>query len=480
MKNQFFKPGTFVIFFTLIALMTGIGVQLATLVLYFVKHLQVTDGQAYGITAVFEAIRYLTGVLGGYLGGRLLKHMHASWVGIAFIIIGLLGLASQQLQLIYLGLACSSLGYGLVLPNVFYVLGQLYPLHDERRDSMYTIAYTSMNIGAFMGLGVLGYFSHYVGFSLTYLLAAGVLVICLVLMIVARHYLVFAQEQVSRRQYQKAGMILAATILIIYLLNQFAHSNVAMLEILIIPAILVIMLIAYQQRLMAAKQKLMLLALLLVFSMVFWILYNMQYMAITLFMDRNVDRHLFGVLIPAQAMVAFNPIYMLVIGPLLSVFWLWLRKRGTPWGAPTKFALALMFISIGFLLLALGIYCVDANGLVNIAWLLGFFLLLSLGEMTLSPTGFALVGELADQKWQSLLLGVWQLSLGCGGAFAGGISQLTSMPHSLEPRLTNPSYQHLFVWIAIMGIVAATIVFSLRGIYRRYTLGQATAVSNRA
>src|SRR5205823_4578027 len=96
-------------------------------------------------------------------------------------------------------------------------------------------------------------------------------------------------------------------------------------------------------------------------SLVFWTLYQLAPMGLTLFAERNVDRHFMGFLIAPQWIQNINTIVIIIGGPLLSIFFTSLRARGVKFTLPMQFSIALFFIGIAFAILPIGIHFADGQ-----------------------------------------------------------------------------------------------------------------------
>ncbi|MEB0284887.1 MFS transporter, partial [Sphingomonas sp. 10B4] len=81
------------------------------------------------------------------------------------------------------------------------------------------------------------------------------------------------------------------------------------------------------------------------------------------------------------------------------------RARAWKLDVPLQFALALLLIGGGFLVLPLGIWLAPADGMVAFKWLFISYILQSLGELLISPVGYAMIGRLAPTKYQGVMMG---------------------------------------------------------------------------
>src|SRR5699024_4551044 len=122
-----------------------------------------------------------------------------------------------------------------------------------------------------------------------------------------------------------------------------------------------------------------------------------------------------------------NPLYILIFAPLLALLWPWLARRDKDPSTPRKFGIGLLFVAIGYGVLA---YAIDhwqiAAGQLSWWPLALCYLLLTLGELALSPIGYALVGQLAAPEDASLAMGGWFFGVALAYQLGGWIAEQTT------------------------------------------------------
>ncbi|RYY17886.1 MAG: MFS transporter, partial [Chitinophagaceae bacterium] len=87
-------------------------------------------------------------------------------------------------------------------------------------------------------------------------------------------------------------------------------------------------------------------------------------------------------------------------------------------------AMGLFLLSLGFLIIAMGVKGVDATTKISMFWLIGMYVVHTWGELCLSPIGLSMVARLAPVRLASLLMGVWFLANAMANDFAGMLSKL--------------------------------------------------------
>ncbi|KAF5037874.1 Dipeptide and tripeptide permease B [anaerobic digester metagenome] len=163
----------------------------------------------------------------------------------------------------------------------------------------------------------------------------------------------------------------------------------------------------------------------------FWAVYEQMGNTMALWVDNDTDRRLFGWEMPATWFQSFNPFFVFALTPLVTSLWSRQASRGREPSSPAKMALGLVFLSAAFALMVhpAALYAVDGTP-VSMFWIIGFSLLVTLGELYLSPVGLSLVTKIAPPAMVSMFMGVWFLAQFCGNLGAGQLGGLWErMPH---------------------------------------------------
>ena len=166
-----------------------------------------------------------------------------------------------------------------------------------------------------------------------------------------------------------------------------------------------------------------------------------------------------GMTIPTIAFLSIIPVCIIIFGPILAKMWANLKLKNRDFKLATKFGLGLIFTGLGFLIIALGTILPKSNGLISPVWILVSYILITAGELFISPIGLSMVTELAPNKLVGVLMGYWFFSLGIGGQFAGVIAKWTALPQGLESLSAQVAiYQQGFVDYAILGIASGLVL----------------------
>lgn len=469
--------GAGVLFFIQIFSTLGFSVLYSTLVLYATNALKLADTTATGITASFVAFNYALHLLGGYLGGRYLSYRSLFAIAMVIIALGCLLISIPTPDALYWGLAAFLTGAGLNVTCINCMLTQLFQPNDKRRESAFLWNYSGMNLGFFVGFSMSGYFQLKGDYHQLFLISSLGSVIALIITAFKWKLLTdlntsFISLPISEKKlasFKGIGLIICLFLALRWILENASFSNSLIMGVGVFMAI-VIAFLAVKQPQAEQRKKVWAYLILALTSLVFWTLYQLAPMGLTLFIERNVDRHYFGFLVAPQWVQNINTIVIIIGGPLLSMFFSSLRSRGYRFTLPVQFSIALFFIGTAFAILPLGIHFADDQGYTNFNWILASFILQSLGELFISPIGYAMVGQLAPPHLQGLMMGTWMMITGVAATLSGYFSTMAlGTSQSIDPLITNASFSHTFGLLGWASIAAGVVLIVLIPLVLRLT-----------
>jgi POT family proton-dependent oligopeptide transporter len=146
--------------------------------------------------------------------------------------------------------------------------------------------------------------------------------------------------------------------------------------------------------------------------------------SLNLFAERYTDR-MIGWLnfeIPTGWFQSLNSIFIILCAPFFAWIWIALARRKLNPSAPAKFAVGVMLMGSGFLVMAAAAEIVAHGSKVLPYWLLMTYLLHTFGELCLSPVGLSYYTKLAPKRFVGQMMGMWFLATSLGNLVAGLIA----------------------------------------------------------
>jgi POT family proton-dependent oligopeptide transporter len=375
---------------------------------------------------------YLLSIPGGYAADHLLGARRSVMMGGLVIAGGHFAMAVPNGVSFYVGIVLIALGTGLFKPNISAMVGGLYPPGDMRRDAGFSIFYMGINIGGLAAPFVTGFLAQSAifkswlvtwGFDPVHswhwgFAAAGVgmtLSIGLFYFRLAQFGSVGGPPSQPSLSVRSAITVVGGSAGLLAALLASDQPGLEWLRYVVI-AIPVIAIAVFARREDLEQRRMAAVFVFFIAAMIFWAAFEQAGLSIALFADQLTNNHVLGFHVPSAWYQSLNPMFVILLAPVFAVVWSRLGQ-GQP-STPVKFVLGLFFLSLSFLLMVPAAQA-TLSGRVSPLWLVGLFLLQTIGELFLSPVGLSAMTKLAPARMVGIILGIWFLAAAFGNKLAG-------------------------------------------------------------
>ncbi|HEX3846593.1 MAG TPA: peptide MFS transporter [Steroidobacteraceae bacterium] len=403
----------------------------------------IDDRTATAIYGLYTAAAYLAALPGGWIADRLIGAQRAVLAGGCLIAVGntLLAIAGSP-RAFYLGLVVVVLGVGLLKPNASAVVADLYPEKGARLDAGFTVFYMGINVGGFLGPLVTGWAQVQYGARAGFAAAGFFMAVGVVQFLLTRKHLGSAGLNVASKGEAGAGPAATRDWRYFWLATALAAAVVAAVSCgwIRVNAVSLAQGAAYAILGMAAlfflyyftaarldreeRRHGVVLVVLFVGCTLFFSGYEQAGSSMNLFAERYTDRVVTWAhfVIPTGWFQSLNSAFIFIFAPFFAWLWVWLAKRNLNPSAPAKFALGVIQMGLGFLVLAAGSTFVAKGAKVGPSWLTWTYLLHTFGELCLSPVGLSYTTKLSPKRFVGQMMGMWFLFMSLGNLVAGLIA----------------------------------------------------------
>lgn len=418
----------------------------AILVLFMTKALLFDKVFASNLYGSYTSLIYLTPLIGGYIADRYWGNRRSIIVGGIVMAIGefilffcgsLYATSPDTASLLFFsGLGFMIAGNGFFKPNISSMVGQLYPKGDNRIDSAYTIFYMGINTGGALGPFVCGFFGdtgNPADFKWAFLAGGiGMIISVLTLHFLNNKYVVDPDKKIIGLTPDGAPKKFLNPVVMVGGMALLSLTTIGLLYIdakvvnylfyFLIGCIVLIAVIIYSDKTLTSTEKTRVSVIFTVsfFVIFFWSAFEQAGASLTFFAEEQTQRDLGFFTVPASFFQSLNSTFVVVLAPLFA--WLWLKLGKHEPASPYKMAIGLFLLALGYLWIAFGVKDVQANVKVSMIWLIGMYMMHSMGELCLSPIGLSLVNKLAPVKFASLLMAVWFTANAFANKLAGVLS----------------------------------------------------------
>ncbi|HSX60547.1 MAG TPA: oligopeptide:H+ symporter [Tahibacter sp.] len=426
----------------------------------FFSHLPPGEARAtasltYG---AYTALIYATGLFGGFVADRYLGYRPSIMLGGAFMAVGLFLLMFPELHWFLVGLATIVVGNGLFKPNISTMVGKLYAPGDARRDSGFTIFYMGINAGGALAPLICGtIIGALYGFRWGFFCAGIGMIFGLMMFHWLRGWLGHIGEapvpaqNLARVVKVAVGCVLCIPLAYVLLSKADLVGYILLLMFAVLTCYFIGASIKSGDRVQLHRYIAMLL--LFLAKILFWGMFEQAGSSLNFFAKDHVDAPFNFTLFQS-----FNPVFIVLLGPVFA--WLWPRLETSDLNpsVPRKFAIALIFVALGFTTLVLSIdNLADANQRIPWLMLALVYALNTMGELCLSPIGLSMVSKLAAPKETGMAMGAWFLCSAMGNWVAG---KTASVAVAADAGISSYVETYTFIAYAGFGMGAAFLVFA--------------------
>jgi POT family proton-dependent oligopeptide transporter len=374
-------PGLTVLFMTQMwAEFSYFGLQ-ALLVYYMTQHLGFSQAKSSLIYGAYGAASFFSPFFGGIIADRWLGRTRSVVGGALLMMFGHFAMAFEGL--LFPALALVALGNGLFMPPLAVQVGGLYADDDPRQAQAFSAYYMGINLGGLLAPLACGTLGELYGWHWGFAAAGFGMLIGLVVYLRFRHLL--PADPLNRSQIRSAGR------------SALSPKEWVNLRLLIaIIAVVVLFRIGYEQ----------------------------SGNVIALWVQQQTDRSLdlFGarVEIPATWFQSINPLLIIALTPFLMRYWARRAERRGPANLLARMSMgcAVAALSMGLMVIAAALNAKTGRP-VGAEWVIGYFVLLTLGELLVIPIGLTLVGALSPVQIAAMTMGAWYIAKFLGSLLAG-------------------------------------------------------------
>lgn len=341
------------------------------LVYYMTKQLLLGQQWSSFVYGAYTACAYFTPIVGGVIADRLLGRRRAIMIGGSIMALGHFMMAFEPL--FYVALATIALGNGLFLPSLPSQIDSLYEAADPRRGWAYNVYYVGVNVGGFLAPLICGTLGETLGWHWGFGAAGLGMVSGLIIYSWGRRYL--PPEPVREPAKREKGR-------------------------------------GFDRQMVAA------LAAVAIAVTIFRGAYEQVGNTIALWSDTGVDRSFGDVTIPMTWFQSLNSLFVMAFTPLLLIHWRRKAEKGLTDSAVRRMSKGALIVACAYAMI--GALSIQAGaGLVGWTWLALFFVVLTVGELYILPTGLSLFARLAPPGYGATTVAAWFLAIFTGSMTAG-------------------------------------------------------------
>lgn len=452
------------------------------LVFFMISQLNFHEKEAnlqYGATQAFV---YAFTFVGGLFADKILGFRKSLFWGGLLMIVGSLILATDPHKFFFLGIAFTVVGTGFFKPNISSMVGQLYKPNDSRADAGFSLFYAGINLGALLGgylciaIGKGELFGSIISESMRWNVAFGLAAIVMVISLIN---FVFTQRSLGTiglqpghpdnevkstpmPKYKEYGVYVLSLIFVPIIMKMVSVPEYTDYFMWTVGPLTLIYLFYEMSKVTPAERKKLWAALVFIlFSILFWGIYEQSGGSLSIFAAKNLNKDLLG-LDPNGVNNSGGAFFIIFLAPLLGLLWIWMSKRKIEPNTIIKFGLGFIFLGLGYYVLFATRFFADLQGITSLNFFTIALLVITLGELCLSPIGLSIMTKLSTKNLQGMMMGMWFLASAYGQYVAGiigaGLATAKEGSTNYDALITyTEGYKQLALYAVIAGVVLILI-----------------------
>lgn len=454
------------------------------LVFFMISQLNLDKTEAnlqYGATQAFV---YAFTFIGGLFADKILGFRKSLFWGGLLMIVGSAILATNPHQFFFLGISFTIVGTGFFKPNISTMVGKLYKAGDSRTDAGFSLFYAGINLGALLGgyiciaIGKGEMFAHSIPEDKRWNVAFG---LAAIVMIISLINFVFTQKSLGSiglqpghplaeesskpiakwLEYAVYGGTLLLIPIIQIMVSKTEYTDYFMWT--IGPLTLFYLFYEMTKVTPTERKKLWAALVFILFSIIFWGIYEQSGGSLSIFAAENLDKNLLGLTLdPNGVNNSGGAFFVIIFAPLLGLLWIWLSKIKLEPNTIVKFGFGFILLGLGYYVLFATKFFATLSGITSLNVFTLALLVITFGELCLSPIGLSIMTKLSTKNLQGMMMGMWFLASAYGQYVAGYIGAFLSEAKEGATKMEvltayADGYKQLGLYALIAGIVLIAI-----------------------
>lgn len=424
---------------------------------------------ASSVVAAYGALVYLLAIAGAWIADRISGTYRAVLWGGTIIAAGHIFMGIPREFSTWVGLALIIIGTGLLKPNVSTMVGELYEKGDHRRDAGFSIYYSGINIGAFLGPVIAGFLGQKINWHWGFAAAAVGMILGLIQYVWGRKHLAgrmrAAAVQESFRpdkNFYLTIAIVAAGFIVATIFALVSHNgldrliNIVTGITAIVPAVFLIYMYRSKRVTETERRNLAPYSLLLVALVAYNLMYFQTGNTLNFLALEQTNNVLLGYEYPSTWYISLTAIVEIAMGPVLA--WLWVKLGRRQPHVAAKVGIGTVLGGLAFVVIALGAWTTGTSGLIPALWVVACYVFLGLGDLVLQTSGMSATTKLAPRAFASQTMALWFAAM----ALAQGIQAQVVKYSTVENTVSYFGIQGLIVMAYGALLIALTPWLSKR------------------
>lgn len=437
--------------------------------------LSLPDAQAAAIYGLYTAGASLINIVGGWAADRGLGGLRCIEIGGFLNIAGYLlvttGALLHEPSLVFAGLALDAAGTGFLKPNAATAVGRLFPEGGAQRDAGFSYFYMGINIGAVLGSLIVPVLAAKVGWWAGFSAAAVGMSLGLVQWYWSRSSLKFddptartAQARGVKAWITSAGWMALSSLAVGLFVWALQNDPVALarnssMAMVVVGLVGFVYILTRPELTSAQRKRLWGIWGVGLCMCLFLVGYQQGGTSINLFIQRFTDRTVFGYEIPAGTFLSLLPVSIIVMAPVIGLFWVALGRRGVELPATVKMGIGIMLLGAAFAVMSAAAATAQMNGIAGPGWIVLTLVLIAVADLLVYPVLLSAISSLSPPSRAGMVMGLTAVFSAMGNMLSSLVAAKMVMtdPGAMSEGFGRVSWNGFAMGAAIVVVVLVSL-----------------------
>ncbi len=444
---------------------------------FFLENLNYSEADTMMVVGAFASIGPLFAIAGGFIADKFLGAYRSLTIAYLVFAAGyallVLGASTVNVPLSLCGIALASYARGLMSPSYPSLYKRTFASQEDFENG-YSVNYSVNNIGALLGQYLFPMFVLAIGFYGGFLLSSLLAFSALVLLVIFRKPLQGVGADIDKQPVStKNWMIFAAvsTAMIALVFFMFSNMDIGQNIVYAIGAAAIGYFISLMFK--AKKSDALKMGTILIMTVLttaFFVYYGQMMTSMTMVTINTMRGDLFGIIpIAPEASMAMNPLWCIVAGPVIAIFFSSLEKKNINFSTATKVGFAFIFTAIAFGILAFAVKTIGTDVIIRPEIFLVIHFFQAFAEVIVGSMVVAFILSVAPKHIENFSVSLFSVAIAMSGIVGAVFSTSIALEKGQEvtQEVVQQVYGDYFSTLTFWAVVMIAVAFGASVVIRK-------------
>ncbi|WP_087024853.1 peptide MFS transporter [Thaumasiovibrio subtropicus] len=436
---------------------------------FFLEELGYSEADTMMVVGAFSSIGPLFAIAGGFIADKFLGAYRSLTIAYGAFATGylllVLGASTVNVPLSLVGIALASYARGLMSPSYPSLYKRTFATEEDFENG-YPVNYSVNNVGALLGQYLFPLFVLTVGFNGSFLLSTLLAVLAFATLILFNKRLVkvgaeIDQAPVGAKNWLSFMFLSIGMVGLVFFM--FSNMDIGQNIVYAIGAAAILYFVSLMVKAnKSAALKMGTILIMVVITTCFFVYYGQMMTSMTMVAINTMRGDLFGVIpIAPEASMAMNPLWCIVAGPVITMTFSRLEKRGIHFSTATKIGFAFILTAIAFGLLTAAVMGVGEEVVIRAEVFLLVHFFQAFAEVIVGSLVVAFILSVAPKQIENFSVSLFSVAIALSGIVGAVFSTSIALEKGqvITQEIARTVYGEYFQLLSVLAVVMVGVAF---------------------